>query len=87
MKQVRIPFGCIATLHFTDFSNFSSFGYKFRGIPKFILFIIHRMGNFNFGLRPGLLYVHAPLSCSCWRARALCSSVRADCVQILPNGC
>ena len=33
-KPVRIQFGCISVLHFADFSDFSSFGYKFRGIPN-----------------------------------------------------
>ena len=34
MKPVRIPFGCISILPFTDFSDFGSFGYKFTGIPN-----------------------------------------------------
>ena len=34
LKPVRIPFGCISILHFTDFSDFSSFGYKFMRIPN-----------------------------------------------------
>ena len=29
---VRIPFGCISIIHFTDCSDFSSFGYKFSRI-------------------------------------------------------
>ena len=34
LQPVWIPFGCISILHFSDFSDFSSFGYKFRGVPK-----------------------------------------------------
>ena len=34
LKLVLIPFGCISMLHFTEFTDFSSFGYKFRGIPN-----------------------------------------------------
>ena len=33
-------------------------------------------------LEPGLLCVRAPFSCSCWRACALCSSMRADRLKI-----
>ena len=35
LKPVWISFGCISILHFTDFSVFSSFGYKFRKNPNF----------------------------------------------------
>ena len=34
VKPVPIPFGCISILHFTDFSDLSSFGYKLKGITS-----------------------------------------------------
>ena len=48
-------------------------------------FTAWRISDFSF--IPGLLFVGAPFLCSCWRARAICSAMRADRVKLLPNQC
>ena len=71
VKPVQIPSGCISILHFTNFRDFSTFGYKFRGIPNlyYLEFTVWRISHFS--LRPGLLCVLAPLSCFFFGVRVL----------------
>ena len=86
MKPAWIPFGC-TVLYFSNFSNFSDFGYSTRGI--LILYGLESTGwrIQHFWFRPGQLCVPAPSLCSWWCAGALCSSMWADPLKPLPNGC
>ena len=73
------------TLH--RFQRFQQFRVYIQGNSEFISFIIHRMENFTFLGTPGPLCARAPFSCSCWRAHALCPSMRADRMKVLHNRC
>ena len=44
MNPIRLH----SILHFTDFSDFSSFRVQIQGNSEFILFVSHRMVNFTF---------------------------------------